>query len=281
MLLTTYYCVGLAANLQQELHETFEVGYPKGTKGPDGRTALELTQPNSYVDVLLFSGFCVNVMSSFTFDLSTGAQDFPRIAYEMKWGTKTLRWDVSNPFPLGPYSRTITPVTNCRKGLRSRLGREQVDFVPAGCWREWLRRYVPSPSILTTIPLFNHLPLLPRLQEPSLPTAVPPASPTLTQPITIESGLHHSRWLTSSGRPSRRRDTTSGGLAASATALTSSLETTRKLLQFGCCRFSEADQTSPRMRFAALNPLGDPAKADHWDVYEAAAFTVVSSPHWE
>jgi hypothetical protein len=33
-------------------------------------------------------------LSSFTFDLSTQAQDFPRIFWKLNWGTKELRFDI-------------------------------------------------------------------------------------------------------------------------------------------------------------------------------------------
>ncbi|KAF6821717.1 serine endopeptidase [Colletotrichum musicola] len=190
--------LGLAANLQQELHETFEVGYPRGTKGPDGRTALEVDQP-----------------SSFTFDLSVGAQDFPRIAYEMKWGTKTLRWDI---FEAGwdESKWTSYPPVVGENGYFGTVAAyrgspSQANFDPANDDRKWTASF-PLVNIFRT---------------------------------SIETARHHVWWL--------------GGLGDG----------------------TDIKPGNYTMRFAALNPLGDPAKADHWDVYEVAAFTVLSSPHWE
>ncbi|KAF5495352.1 Minor extracellular protease vpr [Colletotrichum siamense] len=189
--------LGLAADLQKEMHETFEKGTPTGTKGPDGNTALDATKP-----------------VSFTFDLSTGAQDFPRIAYEMLWGTKALRWDI---FEAGwDESRwtSYPPVVGENGYVGTATGYRgspsQANFDPARDDKNWTVAF-PLVNIFRT---------------------------------SIETARHRVWWL--------------GGLGDG----------------------TDIKPGNYTMRFAALNPLGDPAKADHWDVYEVKEITVVSSPHW-
>ncbi|KAK6212222.1 serine endopeptidase [Colletotrichum tabaci] len=172
--------LGLAANLQKEMHETFEVGYPLATKGPDGSIPLDPT--NSI---------------TFTFDLSTAAQDFPRVAYEVKWGVKTLRWDIFEDGWDESAWTSYPPVVGENGYVGTAAGyrrtADQANFDPA---RDSKNRTV-------AFPLVN--------------------------------------------------------------IFRTSIETPRHIV----C-----------MRFAALNPLGDPAKADNWDVYDLKKIVVSSSPHW-
>ncbi|KAF9871425.1 hypothetical protein CkaCkLH20_11072 [Colletotrichum karsti] len=189
--------LGLAADLQKEMHETFEVGYPSGTKGPNGNTALDATKPTSFI-----------------FDLSSAAQDFPRIAYEMKWGTKTLRWDIFEggwdeirwtSYPPVVGENGFVGTVAAYRGSPS-----QANFDPARDDRKWTAAF-PLVNIFRT---------------------------------SIETARHHVWWL--------------GGLGDG----------------------TDIKPGNYTMRFAALNPLGDPAKADNWDVYDVRDISVVSSPHW-
>ncbi|KAL0936199.1 serine endopeptidase [Colletotrichum truncatum] len=189
--------LGLAADLQKEMHETFENGYPSGTKGPNGNTALDVTKP-----------------LSFSFDLSLAAQDFPRIAYEMKWGTKTLRWDIFEAGWEEDRWTSYPPVVGENGYIGSatayRGSPSQANFDPSSNDKSWT----------TAFPLVNIF------------------------RTSIETPRHHVWWL--------------GGLGHG----------------------EDIKPGNYTMRFAALNPLGDPAKADNWDVYEGKEITVTSSPHW-
>ncbi|ROW15601.1 hypothetical protein VPNG_02185 [Cytospora leucostoma] len=66
--------LGLAASLEETINDQWETGYPYSVSG--------LSATNS------------SAKSSYTFNLSTSSQDFPKMYARTQWGTKELRWDV-------------------------------------------------------------------------------------------------------------------------------------------------------------------------------------------
>ncbi|KAF9876593.1 hypothetical protein CkaCkLH20_06001 [Colletotrichum karsti] len=63
---------GVAANLQAQLQPLFRNGYPYVVSGEPAQRGK----------------------TSFTFNLTLGVQDFPKINHNIIWGTKQLRWDI-------------------------------------------------------------------------------------------------------------------------------------------------------------------------------------------
>ncbi|ROV95580.1 hypothetical protein VSDG_05298 [Cytospora chrysosperma] len=66
--------LGLAADLQQTIDDQWDAGYPYAVSG--------LAATNISSD------------SSYTFNLSTSSQDFPKMFGRLQWGTKQVRWDI-------------------------------------------------------------------------------------------------------------------------------------------------------------------------------------------
>lgn len=66
--------LGLAANLEETISDQWQAGYPYAVSG--------LAATNISAD------------SSYTFNLSTSSQDFPKMYARTQWGTKQLRWDI-------------------------------------------------------------------------------------------------------------------------------------------------------------------------------------------
>lgn len=66
--------LGLAGSLEQTINDQWQAGYPYAVSG---LAATELS-----------------AASSFTFNLSTTSQDFPKMYARTQWGTKQLRWDI-------------------------------------------------------------------------------------------------------------------------------------------------------------------------------------------
>ncbi|KAF6809557.1 subtilase [Colletotrichum sojae] len=65
---------GVGADLRNTLGGVHEAGWPLSVSGTDDVPISE--------------------KSSYTFDLSTGAQDFPKILQKLFWGTRQTRWDI-------------------------------------------------------------------------------------------------------------------------------------------------------------------------------------------
>lgn len=66
--------LGLAADLEQTINDQWQTGYPYSVSG--------LAATNISAD------------SSYTFNLSTSSQDFPKMYTRIQWGTKQVRWDI-------------------------------------------------------------------------------------------------------------------------------------------------------------------------------------------
>ncbi|KAF9630123.1 putative minor extracellular protease vpr protein [Lasiodiplodia theobromae] len=68
---------GLASDLKEEMTPIFENTYPFSTSGVSAEN--------------------IRTKSSYTFNLSTSAQDFPKVYVKLKWGTEEIRWDIYEP----------------------------------------------------------------------------------------------------------------------------------------------------------------------------------------
>ncbi|KUI71994.1 Minor extracellular protease vpr [Cytospora mali] len=69
--------LGLSGNLQQTIADQWQTGYPYSVSG--------------------LSATNISAKSSYTFNLSTSSQDFPKMYARTQWGTEQLRWDIFSP----------------------------------------------------------------------------------------------------------------------------------------------------------------------------------------
>lgn len=65
---------GVGADLRRQLTPLSEAGYPLSVSGP--------------------SNTPITSDSTYTFDLSVAAQDFPKIYSKLLWGSREIRWDI-------------------------------------------------------------------------------------------------------------------------------------------------------------------------------------------
>jgi subtilisin family serine protease len=92
---------GLAADLKKVVSPIFRAGYPTAVSTPADTP--------------------IDKDSTFTFDYSDAALDFPRIVTQLKWGSAQIRWDVSfqsffSPFP---YFLSVLSIRHASAGPSS------------------------------------------------------------------------------------------------------------------------------------------------------------------